>query len=231
MVSARCSHPVDRRSSSAGLPRHDRRARDARHSAECRSSNARRRQVSMPSASTSTLRMPRASMSSLSHSMTVRLFHRRVRDRHQASSSRIAGDDEAADMLARDGAESPSAPAPASSTCVSVGSSGSSPSSSALRSRRRRPSTSPTACWSSAPMVSSERPKTLPTSRMRASAAVGDDGRGEAGALAAVLLVDVLHHLFAPLVLEIDVDVGRLVAFGGEEAAEDEVDLRRDRPR
>jgi hypothetical protein len=35
-------------------------------------SNALRMQVSMPSASTSTLRMPSASMSSLSHSMTVR---------------------------------------------------------------------------------------------------------------------------------------------------------------
>ena len=44
--------------------------------------------------------------------------------------------------------------------------------------------------------------------------AIGDDGGGEPGALAAVALVDVLHHLFAPLMLEIDVDVGRLVALG-----------------
>ncbi len=42
--------------------------------------------------------------------------------------------------------------------------------------------------------------------------AVGDDGGGDAGMLAAVFLEDVLDHLLAPLVLEIDVDVGRLVA-------------------
>ena len=39
-----------------------------------------------------------------------------------------------------------------------------------------------------------------------------DDGRADGGALAAIALVDVLDHLFAPLMLEIDVDVGRLVA-------------------
>src|SRR4051795_3688076 len=32
--------------------------------------------------------------------------------------------------------------------------------------------------------------------------AVGDDGRGDTGAIAGVLLVDVLHHDLAPLVLE-----------------------------
>ena len=57
----------------------------------------------------------------------------------------------------------------------------------------------------------------------RRARAVGDDGRGEAGAIAAVFLVDVLHHLLAPLVLEIDVDVGRLVALGGDEALEEEI--------
>ena len=33
-------------------------------------------------------------------------------------------------------------------------------------------------------------------------------------AVAAIGLVDVLDHLLAPLVLEVDVDVGRLVALG-----------------
>ena len=46
---------------------------------------------------------------------------------------------------------------------------------------------------------------------------------GDAGAVAAVFLVDVLDHLLAPLVLEIDVDVGRLVALGRDEALEEEV--------
>ena len=44
-------------------------------------------------------------------------------------------------------------------------------------------------------------------------------------------VVDILDHLLAPLVLEIDVDVGRLVALVGEEALEQDVDLARDRPR
>jgi hypothetical protein len=42
--------------------------------------------------------------------------------------------------------------------------------------------------------------------------AVGDDGRGERGAVAAVLRVEILDDLLAALVLEVDVDVGRLVA-------------------
>ncbi len=47
--------------------------------------------------------------------------------------------------------------------------------------------------------------------------------RGDAGVLAAVFAVDVLDHLLAPLVLEIDVDVGRLVALRRDEALEQEV--------
>ena len=41
--------------------------------------------------------------------------------------------------------------------------------------------------------------------------------------LAAVALIDVLDHLLAPLVLEIDVDVRRLVALPGDEAGEQHV--------
>ena len=37
------------------------------------------------------------------------------------------------------------------------------------------------------------------------------------------LLVDVLDHLLAPLVLEVDVDVGRLVALDADEALEQQV--------
>ena len=39
-----------------------------------------------------------------------------------------------------------------------------------------------------------------------------DDGGADRRAMAAVTFINVLDHLFAPLVLEIDVDVGRLVA-------------------
>ena len=49
---------------------------------------------------------------------------------------------------------------------------------------------------------------------------VADDDGGERGAVPAVLAVDVLDHLLAALVLEVDVDVGRLVALDADEAAE-----------
>src|SRR5262249_17787592 len=53
--------------------------------------------------------------------------------------------------------------------------------------------------------------------------AVGDHGRADARALATITAIDVLDHLLAPFVLEIDVDVGRLVAVGGNEAFEQKV--------
>ena len=43
-----------------------------------------------------------------------------------------------------------------------------------------------------------------------------DHRRGDPGAVAAVFLVDVLDHFLAPLMLEIDVDVGRLLALLAE---------------
>ena len=45
--------------------------------------------------------------------------------------------------------------------------------------------------------------------------------------VAAVFGVDVLDHFLAPLVLEIDVDVGRFVAVLGNEAVEQQLVLRR----
>ena len=55
--------------------------------------------------------------------------------------------------------------------------------------------------------------------------------RGERGAIAAVLAVDVLDHLLAPLVLEVDVDVRRLVALLADEALEQHVACAPGRPR
>ena len=57
----------------------------------------------------------------------------------------------------------------------------------------------------------------------RHARAVVDDGGADGGAVAAVALVDVLHHLLAPLVLEVDVDVRRLAALLGDEALEQQV--------
>src|SRR3546814_10458628 len=53
-----------------------------------------------------------------------------------------------------------------------------------------------------------------------------DDGGGNARAVAAIARIDILHHLLAPLVLEIDVDVGRLAAILGHEAREEQVMLQ-----
>ena len=57
----------------------------------------------------------------------------------------------------------------------------------------------------------------------RAAGPVGDHGRGQGRTVAAVLPVDVLDDLFAAPVLEIDVDVRRLVALPGDEALEQQV--------
>jgi hypothetical protein len=60
----------------------------------------------------------------------------------------------------------------------------------------------------------------------RAAGAVAGHHRRDGGTLAAVLAVDVLDHLLAPLVLEVDVDVGRLLALAADEALEQQVGAR-----
>src|SRR6056297_1254345 len=53
--------------------------------------------------------------------------------------------------------------------------------------------------------------------------AVADHGGSQGGAFTAVFVIDVLQHLFASLVLKVDVDIGRLVAFLGNEALEQQL--------
>src|SRR5690242_13436688 len=53
-----------------------------------------------------------------------------------------------------------------------------------------------------------------------AARAIADHGRRETRALTTVFRIDVLNHLLAPLVLEVDVDVGGLVPLGADEALE-----------
>src|SRR5690606_22121508 len=50
-----------------------------------------------------------------------------------------------------------------------------------------------------------------------AAGAEVDDGGGDAGAMAAIAFVDVLDDFLAPLMLEIDIDVGRFVTVFGQE--------------
>ena len=59
------------------------------------------------------------------------------------------------------------------------------------------------------------------------AAAIGDHGRGEAGAVAAVFFVDILQHFLAVLVLEIDVDVGGFVPFAADESLEEQIAVSR----
>src|SRR5690606_2939779 len=60
-----------------------------------------------------------------------------------------------------------------------------------------------------------------------ALAAVADHLRDHGGAVAAITGVDLLDDLFAPLVLEVDVDVGGLGALGAHEALEQQIAARR----
>ncbi len=59
----------------------------------------------------------------------------------------------------------------------------------------------------------------------RAAPPVADRHRGQGGAFAAVAVEYVLQHFLAALVFEIDIDVWRLVALGGDEALEQQLHL------
>src|SRR4029077_7646177 len=65
--------------------------------------------------------------------------------------------------------------------------------------------------------------KSLANLADRRAATIGNHGGGDARAFAPVFAVDVLNDLFAPLVLEIDVDVGRLAPLGRNETLEQQV--------
>ena len=71
------------------------------------------------------------------------------------------------------------------------------------------------------------QPQRLADLADRAARAIVDDGRADRGAIAPVALVNILDHLLAPLVLEIDVDVGRLAAVLRNEAGEQKLGLVR----
>ena len=174
----------------------------------------------MPSARISIFRMPQRVEIVLVPFDHGAVFHRRVFDRHQFL-ERAARDDEAADML-RQMAREADQLARQSSASARVGSAdrARARAHASARSRRR---TSPTPCRRAPP----SHPPTGPAPcRPRGWRGAGDSdhGRRQRGAVAAVFLVDVLDDLLAPLMLEIDVDVGRLVAFLVDEALEQHVD-------
>ena len=187
------------------------------------SAKARRTQVSIPRPSTSTLRMRSASMSSLSHSMVWR--------------SSIAAFVTIASSVS--GPRVMTKPP----TWVERWRGKPVSSSASSQAMRRRESGRRFVALCSAATSASDAvlgaPDRLGEPRGdvlrkahrladladRAAVAVADDGGGDGGAVAAVALVDVLDHLLAALVLEVHVDVGRLVALGGDEALEQQVVL------
>ncbi len=61
----------------------------------------------------------------------------------------------------------------------------------------------------------------------RPARAVMDHRGRDAGMLAAIFPIDILDNLLAPLMLEIHVDIGRLVSLGRDETLEQEIEARR----
>jgi hypothetical protein len=178
----------------------------------------------MPSASTSTFIRPSASMSSLSHWITVRAgiaaFSTGTR-----RSSRPRLMTKPPTCCDRWRGKPISICAIASQRCTPA-SAGSSPTSA-----KRCGSSSRFSHQARLPARRVDRrqrkAQRAPGVAQRAAGAVADHGGGQRGALAAVSGVDVLDHFLAPLVLEVDVDVGRLVAFLRDEALEQHRGARR----
>ncbi len=172
----------------------------------------------MPRPSTSIFRMPSASRSSLSHSTKVRSGMAPL-PIGITSSSRLRVMTKPPTCCDRWRGK-PAISRASAAICLTRWLSGSSP----ARARSALPSPPPPQIEdASAPMVSSEKPEGLADLADGRAAAIADHGGGDAGALTAVFAVDVLDDLLAPLVFEIDVDVGRLAPLGRDEALEQEV--------
>ena len=181
---------------------------------------ARLMAVSMPSASTSTFIRPSASMSSLSHSMKVRSFIAALPIGHGLVEPAL-GQHEAAHVLrevAREAQELGGEVHRAadlgivriepSLTDVVVGHAVAPAAPDGVR-QRGGDVFGQTERLAD---VADRAPRPIVDHR-------GDDG----GAMAAISFVHVLHDQLAPLMLEVDVDVGRLVALLGDEALEEHV--------
>src|SRR6266403_1056672 len=166
-------------------------------------------QVNMPSARTSIFKMPSRSRSSLSHSMKVRSAI--------AAFSIGTSSDNGPRVITKP------------PTCCDRwrGKPISSLARSSARRRLRSRGSSPASRTRASAIPSFGQPHDLADLADRAAGAVANDGRGDAGAVAAVFVIDVLDHLFAPLMLEIDIYVGGLVARGAYEPLEQDVDLCR----
>ena len=146
------------------------------------------------------------------------ILHGGVLDRHQLV-ERPSRDDEAADVLRQVAREARAARSTSSSSCCELRVVGIE---AGLAHALGVDRGCPTIAWpfESRSTCAASSPSALADVAQRAARAVADDRGGERGAVAAVFAVDVLDDLLAPLVLEVDVDVGRLVALARDEALE-----------
>ncbi len=183
-----------------------------------------RMQVSMPSARQSTLSSPSASRSSLSHSMNVRPGIAALRT-GTSSHERPAGDHEAADVLGEVAREALDLEGQGQEEAgrLRAGVEPHLAQAAGVGGRLSAPVERPR---EAVDRVQRE-PERLAHVAHGRPAAVRDDLAGDRGPVAAVGGVDVLDHLLAPLVLEVDVDVRRLVAGARDEALEEHVGPRR----
>ena len=172
----------------------------------------------MPRPSTSILRMPSASRSSLSHSTKVRSSIAAL-PIGTTSSSRLRVMTKPPTCCERWRGK-PTISRASAAICRTRRLCGSRP---ARDAHRPLPPPPPQIEDDSAPMVSSRQAERLADLADGRAAAIADHGGGDAGALAPVFAVDVLDHLLAPLVLEIDVDVGRLAPLRRDEALEQQI--------
>ena len=187
-------------------------------------SKARRMQPSMPTPSTSTFMIFSSSRSSFSHSMTRRssIAAGSIGTR-SSSRSRVSTKPPGCWLRWRG---VPISWRVSSSVRASRGSSLSRPRSSTCRSAT--PSFDQPQIWPD--KVAGHifrKPERLADLADRAAGSIAADDRGQRRMLVTVGLVDPLDHFLAPLMLEIDVDVGRLVATLGEEALEQQAVLDR----
>ena len=168
--------------------------------------------------------MPSASRSSLSHSTKVRSCHRAIADRHHFVEP-AARDDEAADMLGEMARErldlERERPHFLHARALQIDARALE-----LGCAHRAAAHSPDRGGERADGVF-RQPEYLADLADGGTAAIGDDGRGNAGMVASIVPINVLDHLFAALVLEIDIDIGRLAAIGGDEALEQQAAVAR----
>ena len=177
--------------------------------------------LSMPSASTSTFIRPRASMSSLSHSMKVRSFIAALPIGTGLVQPPL-GQDEAAHVLRQMAGKAHQLAPPGPTARRISGLFGIEAGLADVVLRQALAPAGPDGVGQGRGDVLG-KPQRLAHVTDGAARAVMDHRGADRRPVPAVATVDVLHHLLAPLVLEVDVDVRRLVSFPRHEPGEEQI--------